>query len=209
MLKKYLCKKLFTIKPLHLLSSHRFTENISIKPENNLDNLIDQIQKEKHKRPTQSQFKPAPNSHTKRKKLIFNRDGMILNLQLVKKVLFSLTLKAPDSQSQYNNDGYVYIEIKEAVEKFDPNVKNSRYIVLGLQRLPKLTLLEPRLTIDNMSNLTKMMFMNKGKELTVEQTSDNKYNFEIKVTEEERIIISNIELNPEDVVLVKKFVNVI
>jgi hypothetical protein len=50
--------------------------------------------------------------------------------------------------------------------------------------------------------------LNKNKELFIEQTIENRFNFEIKVTEEDKEVISNVELFPEDMILVQKYASV-
>jgi hypothetical protein len=119
-----------------------------------------------------------------------------------------ITLTQVVQSNAIYNSGYVFFEMKESFEKYNPGDKNNRTIVLGINHLSKMMLFEPKLKIDNFSNLSKVMMLNKHKELFIEHTSDNRYNFEIKVTESDTTVISNIELLPEDMILIKKYASV-
>jgi hypothetical protein len=118
------------------------------------------------------------------------------------------------------------IDIREYTENFSKNFdKNSRFIGLKSYNLAKLLLIDPkkfnkkdlqRVGKNNILNILEIA--GKSKLLVIEQNEENKYLCTITVYEEdntkgkgppkeEKSIASSIDLNPEDMILIQKFVN--
>lgn len=151
----------------------------------------------------------------KRNKLSFLRDGMILT--------FSIKRPGPSTNLTPNQkrDGYVFVDIKEFVEGETYNSYNSieqnkqerdvRFIILNPTTLTKILLLDPKIFITPNQLLQEVEITQKGRQLLISQNKNNKYEFVLEIITRdesgaENKINSQIELNPEDIVLLKIFV---
>lgn len=144
---------------------------------------------------------------TKRSKISFLRDGMFLS--------FSLKRGISGTTSPTNKkDSYIFCELREFTEDFSSTAnqpKDQRFILLNLQSLSKFLLLRPRAYRKNPSELDRIDFLQKYRELSIEERIDSKYLVTITVQPRSdnelaaEKIKSHIDLNPEDILLVKKF----
>jgi hypothetical protein len=140
--------------------------------------------------------------------MLFIRDGMVI----------SFSLRRPTvSNDSTKKDSYVFIELKEFVEDLsgesEKNVKrDDRFILISPSQLSKFLLLNPKSYVES-KGLDNINFHQKFRDLVINQLKDNKYLFTLEVfpkAEEGQAsekLISQIELNPEDVALLKKFIN--
>ena len=98
--------------------------------------------------------------------------------------------------------------------------KDQRFILMNAIVCGKFLLLDPK--VCNPKDLQRVEFTQKARQLEVQQTEDKKYIFTIKIIqsrkgddvvdevpgEKSNMLISSIELNPEDIIILQKFVNV-
>jgi len=137
------------------------------------------------------------------------------------KLTFYLKRSSPNADNK--NDGYLFVELKEYSEddyekkKIEGEEKDQRFIVLKGISCGKFRLLDPKMC--NPNDLQRIEFVERHRKLEVQQTEDKKYTFTIKILSKEsdsivdevpgeksNMIISGIELNPEDIVILRMFV---
>jgi hypothetical protein len=153
----------------------------------------------------QQQYPMAGSIELKKlRKLSFYRDDMVISLQMYKKVV-------PKYSNTFIGDGYVYIEIKEKDTKYEyGGPKNPRAIVLSPNDIAKILLLQPRSYVDE-DVFEKITLLKKNRSLIISQTISNTYEFKIKVTDPNNsnmTISSSIELNAEDIIILKLYMKV-
>jgi len=151
------------------------------------------------------------NPVNKRTRLSFNRDGMNI----------AFNLRRPMENFQNSGPGrrepFVILEIKEFEEEIPVNrmgeEKNQRFMILNGTSLAKILLLNPKTTV-NENDLQSINVNQRFRNLTVTlQQETNKYLFELECIPREddnrltERIVSQVELLPEDIVLIQKFFN--
>jgi len=156
-------------------------------------------------------FTPTSSINKKRNKLAFLRDGMVIT--------FSSSGKKDSSVSK--NSGYVYVELKEFSEDMyqqgqsqQKQEREQRFIVINQLQLSKFLLLNPR-TYVKKEALDYLQFVQKFRTFTIQQNMENKYKLTMEIfnkdenneVSSEDKIISHIELNPEDVALLKVYLD--
>mmetsp|Transcript_6796 Transcript_6796/g.7050 ORF Transcript_6796/g.7050 Transcript_6796/m.7050 type:complete len:249 (-) Transcript_6796:94-840(-) len=170
------------------------------------DNIIDGVLKKKFGKGGDEPYRTNPNQ--KRSKVMFIRDGMVISF---------VTRKTPTvnpSTPGVQKDSYVFVEIREYLEEINSQQeRDPRFLLIKPQQLSKFLLLKPKSYVDP-RGLDTITFQQKYRNLTVNQMKDNKYLFTLevfpKVEEGDTSdkIISQIELNPEDVALLLKFIDI-
>lgn len=195
------------------------------KPQRNVDDLLDDMlkskgQKEYYNNNHQTGGNSINSSNTsniinkKRNKLAFLRDGMIVSFS-------SSGRKEYAQPGQKAISGYVYVELKEFTEDLfqgnqNKNVeKEQRFIVINQIHLSKFLLLNPRSYYDK-TKKDFIVFTQKFRNMSINQTEDNKYTLSMEIfpkvdentgeVSKEEKIMSQIELNPEDVALLKVYI---
>lgn len=195
------------------------------KPQRNVDDLLDDMLKSKgQKEYYNNNNNQAGNSYSsnntssminkKRNKLAFLRDGMIVSFS-------SSGRKEYTQPGQKAISGYVYVELKEFTEDLfqgnqNKNIeKEQRFIVINQIHLSKFLLLDPRSYFDK-SKKDLIVFTQKFRNMTINQTDDNKYTLAMEIfpkvdeitgeVSKEEKIMSQIELNPEDIALLKVYI---
>ena len=107
-------------------------------------------------------------------------------------------------------------------EKEGSVAKDQRFILFNAISSAKLLLIDPR--IFDPRNLQTVDYSQKYRSLQVQQTEENKFLVTIKVVEspskeggeavdevpgeKSKVTISSLELNPEDIIIMQKFVDV-
>lgn len=140
------------------------------------------------------------NDRRPRKKISFFRDGMVLT--------FSLR-KAENPDQNISKDSNVFVELREYTENMNAEyVKDHRFFVINTNNFLRLLLLKPSCVVDN-KNLQKIEFSTKLRKFEFEQTKENKYVVSLEVNPKDdqtfEKINSKIELLPEDILLIQKF----
>ncbi len=156
-------------------------------------------------------YTPSSTNNKKRNKLAFLRDGMVIT--------FSSSGKKDMAVSK--NSGYVYVELKEFSEDLyqtgqnqQKTEKEQRFIVINQLHLSKFLLLHPR-TYVKKEALDFLQFTQKFRTFTIQQNMENKYKLTMEIFNKDENnevinddkIVSHIELNPEDIALLKLYLD--
>jgi hypothetical protein len=170
----------------------------------NVDDLIDNMLKTKGQRPEYSQQYGSPQQDGKRNKINFIRDGMVLSFQI--------------KRGQTRKETYIWIELREFSEQLQgyQETKDQRFLSLTSMNMCKFLLLKPSTKAEKLESIE---FNYRFRDLKITQTKENKYLFKLSVSTRpegsqindvsnpevvpERNLFSQIELLPEDIVLLK------
>jgi hypothetical protein len=140
----------------------------------------------------------------KLRKLYFYRDDMKMTIQLYKKI-------DPENLYSFVGNGYVYIELMENDAKYEfGGVKNPRHLVLTPYDIAKILLLQPKSYVDK-DALEKITIAKRVRWLEISQTIINTYEFRIRVNDPDTntVVMSSLELNSEDIIMLKMYLKVI